>query len=527
MCSRMAVRFRSVLLIAAFLAGVATGARSGSIPIESDLFRELKGKIVRLVEEKTIPSLSLAVVRDGEIIWEEAFGLANLEKKSKAAPETLYPIASVTKLFTAAAVMILVERGLVDLDKSVNAYLGGAKLRAFEGDVSEATVRRILHHTSGLPMYWNFDYGKGGRKRPPLDTTLGRYGILVCRPGESYNYSNLGYAVLESMIEHVSGKSYQDFLEGEVFKPLKLSRTAAFASPPSGYDVAEKYGAELTPIPFCDQDTRGAGGIYATAHDLARFALLHLGRLQSDQKAIIKPETVAAIHESRDPGVRTSSYGLGMETGYRFGFAVLTHGGFMDGCRAHIAMIPSKGLAAAVLINGENIRSIEICDEIFAALLPEYARNWKAASPGRGSSSSPPAFKPPSGLVGEWTGMIKTHQGNIPVCLLVDKEGGVELCRLEKPGTPEKALTPLKTPVLNRGIFVVHFPQFFSLSDAPAAGHRTVLGLVLRENRLVGEASLIASDMSYSLPSFAELKRDEPGILRLRCPNPFWLQVMK
>jgi hypothetical protein len=85
----------------------------------------------------------------------------------------------------------------------------------------------------------------------------------------------------------------------------------------------------------------------------------------------------------------------------------------------------------------------------------------------------------------------------------------VELVRLDQQGRPGEGLTPLKPPTMNRGIFVVHFPQVFSLSDAPSASHRTVLGLTVRKDRLTGEANLIASDMSYSLPSYIELKRME------------------
>lgn len=484
------------------------GIQGGNSQSQTDPFIEVREKIARLIEEKKLPSLSLAVIKNGDILWEEAFGLANLEKKIKATPETLYPIASATKQFTATALMILVERGLVDLDKPANAYMGKVKLRAFEGDVSEATVRRILHHTSGLPMYWNFYYTGTSRQRPLLETTLQRYAQLVSKPGESYNYSNLGYAVLESIIEQVSGKPYPEFLAAEVFRPLNLSRALVFTAPPERPDVAEKYSTKLAPIPFCDHDTRGASAIYAPAHDLALFLLLHLGHLQPDQKAILKPESIAAMQRSRDPDVRYSSYALGWETGRRFGYPIVTHGGVMDGCRVHLAMIPPEGLAAAILINGEDVPSIQVCDWIFAALLPGYARNSKSVSKG---GIPPPlqTFRPPAELVGTWKGSIKTHEGDIPVRLVVENDGKIELFRLDLAAAPGKAYSPLKPPTLNHGVFVVHFPQVFSTSDAASASHRTVLGLTVRKDRLSGEANLIASDMSYSLPSYIELKRIE------------------
>jgi hypothetical protein len=173
-------------------------------------------------------------------------------------------------------------------------------------------------------------------------------------------------------------------------------------------------------------------------------------------------------------------------------------------------MIPSEGLAAAVLINGETQPSIQVCDWIFAALLPEYAKAWKAAPQSPAGSSAPPAdFKPPAGLMGTWAGTIKTHEGDIPVNLVVEKNGTIELFRLDPVGASGNALSPLKQPTLNQGIFVVHFPQIFSLSDALSPSHRTVLGMRIRENRLSGAASTIASDMSYSLPSYINMKRVE------------------
>ena len=516
MRNRILNRPPGLLMTAGLLALLAAGAEKAYAQVGSDPFRETKDKIARLIEDRKIPSLSLAVVREGAIVWEEAFGLADLNKKVKATGETLYPIASVTKPFTATGLMILVERGLVDLDKSVNDYLGTGWLRAFEADPSAATVGRLLRHTAGLPMYWNFDYGGSARRRPPLKMTLGRYGLLVSKPGDSYNYSNLGYAVLESVIEQVSGRTYSEFMAREVFAPLGLKRTMVATTPEDIPGSAIKYSATLALVPFCDHDTRGAGSIYATAHDLARFLLLHLGRLQPDQKPILNPGSIAAMRTSRDPDVRSSSYCLGWETGQRCGYSIVTHGGVMDGCRAHLAMIPKEGLAAAVLINGEALPSIQVCDWIFAALLPEYARNLNAAPPAAGPPPPPPAFKPPAALVGTWTGMIKTHEGEIPVRLVVESASRVELAALDAEGEPGKALEPLKTPVVNRGVFVVHFPQVFSTSDAPAAGHRTVLGLTIRQYRLSGEANLIASDMSYCLPSYVELKRTDEDPKRSR-----------
>lgn len=501
-------RFSATILLPAGILMLSAAGKNSPTPAEP--LPGARAKIIRLIEEKRIPSLSLAVVMDGEIIWEEAFGLADLERKIPAAPATLYPIASATKPITATALMILVERGLVDLDKPANAYLAGPKLRAYDGEASGATVRRILHHTSGLPMYWGFSFAGSSRARPPLKTTLERYGRLMFKPGEVYHYSNLGYAVLESIIEHVSGKSYPEFLAAEVFRPLTMREAAVFTAPPEGRPVAAKYSATRAAVPFCDHDTRGAGAIYSTARDLALFMSLHLGQRLEGQPAILKPESIAAMQQARDPDVRSSSYAFGWETGSRYGYSILTHGGVMDGCRAHMVLIPSEGLGAAVLINGENVRSIEVCDWIFAALLPEYARNFKTAPPGDGPPPPPPPFRPAAALVGSWQGLIQTFEGDIPVRLSMEADGQVELIRPGPEGAPGQSFLPLKAPAVSRGFLVIHFPQLFSTPDATASDHRTVLRMRIHPNRLSGEANTIASDESYFLPSFISLERIKP-----------------
>lgn len=497
-------------MAAGWLTLAAVGFLMAGAPDRADPFSAVRERIVRLIAEKTIPSLSLAVVEDGAIVWEEAFGLADLEKKVAATTGTLYPVASVTKPFTATAVMILAERGLVDLDRPANAYLEGAKLRAREGDASGATVGRILRHTAGLPMFWSFYYEGSPRRRPPLETTLKRYGILVSGPGNVYDYSNLGYAVLESIIERVSGKPYAEFLAAEVFGPLGMSGTAVITEPPGRPGVAVKYGPALAPVPFCDHDTRGASAVHSTAHDLALFLLLHLGRLGPGQKAILAPASVVAMRASRDPDVRSSSYALGWETGTRHGYPIVTHGGIMDGCRAHLAMIPSEGLGVAVLINGENVPSIQVCDGIFAALLPDYARRLGGAPAGGLPPPPPSVFAPPAALIGAWEGAVVTHEGEISVRLVVGADGRAELTRMGPDGAPGAALSPLKTPTADRGVFVVHFPQAFATSDAPGPGQRTVLRLRAGPDGLRGEALTIAADGSYALPSFVKLERAAP-----------------
>ncbi len=121
----------------------------------------------------------MAVAHEGEIIWEEGFGWADRENRTPASEHTLYSLASISKPITATGLMLLVERGKVDLDKPIDDYLGEAKLRARVGDASEATVRRVANHTSGLPLHYQFFYEDEVVPAPPAR----RNDPAVCQPG--------------------------------------------------------------------------------------------------------------------------------------------------------------------------------------------------------------------------------------------------------------------------------------------------------------------------------------------------------
>jgi len=171
-----------------------------------DQFEPVRKLVLDKMNKEGLPSMAVAVARDGRIIWEEAWGTANIEKQVPATPQTMYSLASTTKPITATALMILVERGLVDLDKPANLYLGEGKLSGIRPE--EATVRRLLRHTAGLPLHWNLIFADETYRRLEMDETIRRYGVLVAPPGEGFSYSNLGYGVL--LVSFLAGLKTED-----------------------------------------------------------------------------------------------------------------------------------------------------------------------------------------------------------------------------------------------------------------------------------------------------------------------------
>jgi CubicO group peptidase (beta-lactamase class C family) len=222
------------------------------------------------METQRLPSLCAAVIKDGKTQFEECFGYSNIEKKTAATPDTMHAIASMTKPLTATGLMTLVERRLVDPDRPANDYLGEAKLVAYVGSASGATVRRLLHCTSGLPERLNIFYANEKWTRPPMEQSIRRYGILVSAPGEVYTYSNFSYAVLEHIIERVTGQEYAAFMKTQVLEPLGMTRTAVLTQSPSDDSVAVKYDGTRQPLALSDYDRRGASAAYASLRDVVK-----------------------------------------------------------------------------------------------------------------------------------------------------------------------------------------------------------------------------------------------------------------
>ncbi|MBN2089761.1 beta-lactamase family protein [candidate division KSB1 bacterium] len=473
---------------------------------KNDRFDQARIKIQKHLEENNVPSIAVAIAKDGAILWEEAFGFADVDKKIKATAHTMYSLASISKPMTATGLMLLVERGLVDLDQPANNYLGAAKLRAFEGDAAEATVKRILLQTAGLPMHWNFFFENNPYQHPDMEETIRRYGILVTPPGEQFNYANLGYGIIEYIIERVSRKPYPEFMKTEIFEPLGLTRTAVITAPFNEEYFAQRYIKNGDVLPFYDFDHRGASAIYSSAHDLVRFGMFHLKNNLPDQKQVLSDETIDAMQTTIDPKVPTSSYRLGWWIGQLYGYRFLRHGGEMPGVRTSITLIPSENAVAVVLSNGENASPIQVTEWLCAAVLPNIASEERRSDDPR---NMPHNFKPPKSLIGTWEGEIQTYSKSIPVRLIIEKTGQTYLKFLDDTNANEKAEATIKPPRFSNGIFVGYFPQQLPTEDAARNEHWTVLRLQIKGNSLRGVALAYSIDDSYSLPSYTKLEKSD------------------
>jgi len=485
-----------VLFAAVFTAASARQNKS------ADPFDSVREFVKRQLTERRLPSISVAVARDGKIIWEEAFGWADTEKRVPATPHTMYSLASISKPITATGLMILKERGRIELDRPINEYLSEAKVAVRVGNPADVTVRRVANHTSGLPLHYQFFYVDESYRAPSRDETIRRYGNCVTAPGERYQYSNLGYGILDHVITRVSGRSYADFMREEVFAPLGLKHTSVNIGPGLEKYQAFRYNTDGSPIPFYDFDHPGGSAVYSSAHDLVRFGMFHLKNHLSDQKAILKDETIDEMQKATVEMGPNTGYGIGwVTTSSPGGRRRVEHSGGMGGVSTLLRLYPAEKLAIVVLGNaGSNLPS-QVMEQIVEVVAPETARN-----PGAQNQSPPEqVFKPSSELLDAWQGKVHTYKGELTFKLLFHPDGDVHA----QLGPQLKTL--LNRPQFKDGYFSGSFSGDIGTEDANRTRYTLSLSLKLRGDVLNGAMtaqSMPGKRVGNALTHWVELKKE-------------------
>jgi len=491
-------------LMLAALPLTLAAALQGQAP-KPDQFASARALIHTAITDSGVPSIAVAVSKGGKVIWEEGFGWADRERRVAATEHTMYSLASISKPVTATGLMVLVERGKVDLDRPANDYLGLGKLTGLAGDASLATVRRVANHTAGLPLHYMFYYEGAGDAVPTMDEAIARYGILINPPGSFYQYSNLGFGVIDHIIERMSGMRYEDFMRSEVFLPLGLTRTSINLDPALEPYAAVRYDPQGHPVPFYDFDHRGASAVYASAHDLLRFGMFHLKDRLPDMKRILRDSTLDAMHASTT-GIAGSEYGVGWRvTPDENGLLRVSHSGGMPGVNTILALYPSEDLAVVVLANTTGSAPFRIASEIVGTLVPRYADSLKARR-ARAKPPEPAKWAMPTQLAGEWTGTVRTWDGTVPFTLTFQADGDV----VAKLGDQHRAL--LWEPEWQDSVFTGRFGGRMPTPDAGRHPHSILLTLTLRGGVLSGQASAqtIPPDTVYfARTSYATLSRKQ------------------
>jgi len=475
-----------------------------SADVRADPFDGLRVGIRRRMAEDQIPSLAVAVARDGEIIWEEGFGWADRENRVRADEHTMYSLASISKPITATGLMVLVERGLIDLDAPANRHLGPAKLKACVGNAREATIRRLANHTSGLPLHYQFFYEDETYQRPTMDETIRRYGRLISRPGETYRYANMGYGILDHIIARASEMDFAQFMRREVFLPLDMTHTSVDIGPRLEKYAAVRYTSDQTPLPFYTFDHPGASAVFSSAHDLVRFGMFHLKQRTDDQKAILSE---ASIDEMQRPTAEISAhsgYGLGWQIAtVGEDLRVVSHSGGMGGVNTLLTLVPKHKLVIVALVNTNTSLPRDVTRDIFEILAPEDAGRWQESQNGTHDNDHD-AETTLSDLRGDWSGHVETYAGELPIELSFKDSGDVHV-RLG-----EQLKTLLDEARLEDGYLRGRFSGDIQTDDANRRPYHLHVHLKRRDDVLNGSITAISlpgSRAGNALSYWVEVRR--------------------
>lgn len=362
-----------------------------------------------------VPGLAVGVLHDGTVEITSA-GFANLATRTPMTDDTISQIGSISKVFTATLAMILVEDGLLDLDRPVIAYLPDLDLTdpAARGVV---TLRHLLSHASGIEGDRFIDYGRGD---DALATAIAAFGTLRqwFWPGDLWSYSNAGYYLACRVIEVAAGKPFETVFRERLVAPLGLETCFFFAedvitrphavghylkSREEGHTMAHGYAFP--------RHINGTGGVVTSIRDLLRFAQLHMGLGKVDGTRLLPKRAAAAMQEPIvEAGDFHRHYGIGWCVHEYPAYRTISHGGATRGFRANLTAIPGKDFAIAILANGDaGSRAIQ---EIEAWALASYL-GFERPVPARTTLSA----KQLQAFAGEY----RRHDGRCTVSVVDDR----------------------------------------------------------------------------------------------------------
>jgi CubicO group peptidase (beta-lactamase class C family) len=421
---------RSLVAFALNMA-VATPLAAQNPPDFSEVRRILREGMAR----DGAPASAFAVVRDGRIIWEEAMGWADSVNDRRATTSSPFLLASLNKTFETTVAEVLQERHRLDLDRPVNEYLQTTAISSPVWDVSHVTLRLLYQHVAGLSTFdiiCDASRPRNACHMPNADAMIRDYGIVVGKPGERFDYSNLGFIVASEAVARAAHKPIRSLIRDEVLLPLGMTHSSL------GLDSAMARQAvvpfvdgrgPVPPTPDSSSDYLSFSG-WASVHDLALFAAYHLKEHRPDQRPIL---TDGAIDSMQTVTVATGSgtqrYGLGWWIEDRFGFRTVLSQGGNSGAQAWLRMVPSERVAAVVLVNKGVSFAGAATDAALAAVLPTYGDSI-AANAARATSQpsvAPPAPPKPldSVMVGDWVGVVRTAAGDVRLQFTIGSNGAV------------------------------------------------------------------------------------------------------
>jgi CubicO group peptidase (beta-lactamase class C family) len=366
---------------------------------DQEFIATINSKMPTLLDTDLVPGAAVALIRNGEVVWTEGFGWADVAGEIRVTPETVFNVGSLSKTPTAWAVMQLVQQGKIGLDQPIDTYLTRWHLPPSAFDSKQVTVRRLLSHTSGISNHDYHGWDPASPLPPIEDSLAGKTGTgqvqIVYQPGSEFRYSGANFAILELLLEEQSGQHFEDYMQSHIFQPLNMNHTH-FGIPSADKNaMATPYDSLGRPLPILRYNELAAAGLTTNINDLALFAAagLSAGKAGAQGRGVLTPKSVQEMQTAvagtkwadRDPYGPDPQYGLGytVRPSQFAGHTGVGHGGSNNGWESLIQIIPATNDGIVIMTNSSNGSAV------IASVLCEW-RRWAANS---GTSTDCPTIE--------------------------------------------------------------------------------------------------------------------------------------
>jgi CubicO group peptidase (beta-lactamase class C family) len=403
------------------------------------------------------PGCALSVIKDGQIVYKRGYGMADLDHDIPISSETVFHVASISKQFTAASIVLLAQQGKISLDDDVHKYI--TELPDFGVPI---TIRELIYHTSGLRDQWELLGLAGWRYSLDLITDDDVLELVSCqkelnfKPGEQHVYCNTGYTLLAQIVKRVSGESLREFTAQHIFIPLDMRNTHfrddhAEIVKHIAYGYIDGDGGNSYRLSVTNFDTVGATSLLTTVEDLARW----------DENfyhpRVGGPELVTQqLQRGKLNSGKELNYAFGLEHGTYRGLHTVDHGGADAGYRADLLRFPEQHFSVACLCNKGEINPGELTRKVSDIYLAE---EFKEPAPVHLESSQKPVAVSPQRLA-QYTGMYWKRD---------DERGARIVLKDGKLFVAFSADDQLELTALSENRFqLVVYPITFAFSDAVA-----------------------------------------------------------
>lgn len=324
-----------------------------------DLIKTFNEKIPKSLTEHYIPGMSIAIIKNEDVILKKGYGFSDIENKKEVSTKSGFNIGSISKMFTAFGVMKLVEKGKVNLDSPVSNYLTRWKLPASKYNADKVTIRNLLSHTAGISVYGYAGHEVAKELSSLTDCLLGinkpeEKVELIMEPESKWQYSGGGYLILQLLIEEVSGKPFENYMQKTIFKPLKMRSTSFNINKKILKNSAKAYDKNGKEIPLRLFTAKAAAGLHTTVEDLILFA-----KALFSKNTILSKESIKQLVTPNE--LSGGNYGMGYMVLNEFkGLTLTGHAGSNEGWYAGFLLDFSSKSGIIVLTNGDSGKNVVI-----------------------------------------------------------------------------------------------------------------------------------------------------------------------